>query len=285
MARTMPREPAGAVVGGDGHESSELMAQGKKATGRRIAPDGAARPSKEPAGGIKTMVLVVEDDEDIRELVRLHLEQEGFGVMEAADGRSALDLVRTKRPALVILDLMLPEVPGLEVCRALRAAEETAAVPVLMLTARTDEVDRVLGFEMGADDYVPKPFSPRELMARVKALLRRSHGVEHERPHEIYQKGRLWMDFDTYEVTLDGRPLRLTLREFELLKFFALHPNRVFDRQLLLNLVWGPDVYVDPRTVDVHVRRLRMAIERDEANPQVIVTVRGVGYKFIDQQL
>ena len=260
------------------------MAQAKKHPPRR-PEDDAQRQEKKPAGGVKTVVLVVEDDADIRELVRLHLEQEGFGVIEAADGRRALDLVRTRRPALVILDLMLPEVPGLEVCRALRAAEETAAVPVLMLTARTDEVDRVLCFEIGADDYVAKPFSPRELMARVKALLRRTHDVGPDRPHEVYEKGRLRMDFDTYEVSLNGRPVRLTLREFELLKFFVLHPNRVFDRHLLLNLVWGPDVYVDPRTVDVHVRRLRMAVERDEANPQVIVTVRGVGYKFAEDQL
>jgi len=260
------------------------MAQARKSSAHR-SDDDTQRPEKKPTGGVKTVVLVVEDDADIRELVRLHLEQEGFEVVEAADGRRALDLVRTRRPALVILDLMLPEVPGLEVCRALRAAEETAAVPVLMLTARTDEIDRVLGFEMGADDYVAKPFSPRELMARVKALLRRAHDVGPERPHEVYEKGRLRMDFDTYEVTLNGRSVRLTLREFELLKFFVLHPNRVFDRHLLLNLVWGPDVYVDPRTVDVHVRRLRMAVERDEANPQMIVTVRGVGYKFADEQL
>jgi DNA-binding response OmpR family regulator len=227
----------------------------------------------------------VEDEQDIRELVRVHLEQEGFAVVEAADGRVALDIARTQRPALVILDLMLPEVSGLEVCRLLRLKEETSALPILMLTARTGEVDRVLGFEMGADDYVGKPFSPRELMARVKALLRRVRGAETDRPHEIYEKGRLWMDFDTYEVALEGRALRLTLREFELLKFFTLHPNRVFDRQQLLNLVWGPDVYVDPRTVDVHIRRLRMAVERNEAAPEVIVTVRGVGYKFVDQRL
>jgi two-component system alkaline phosphatase synthesis response regulator PhoP len=260
------------------------MVQTRKSSVRRF-DDPPQRAEKTSAGGVKTLVLVVEDDADIRELVRLHLGQEGFAVVEAADGRRALDLARTRRPALVILDLMLPEVPGLEVCRTLRAAEETAAIPVLMLTARTDEVDRVLGFEMGADDYVAKPFSPRELMARVKALLRRRHDVGPDRPHEVYEKGRLRMDFDTYEVTLGGRPVRLTLREFELLKFFVLHPNRVFDRHLLLNLVWGPDVYVDPRTVDVHVRRLRVAVERDEANPQVIVTVRGVGYKFTDEAL
>jgi DNA-binding response OmpR family regulator len=122
-------------------------------------------------------------------------------------------------------------------------------------------------------------------MARVRALLRRAHGPDTGHPHQLYQKGRLWMDFDTYEVSLDGRPLRLTLREFELLKFFVLHPNRVFERRMLLDLVWGPEIYVEPRTVDVHIRRLRMAIERNESEPQVIVTVRGVGYKFLDERL
>jgi phosphate regulon transcriptional regulator PhoB len=256
----------------------------RKADAAASAPPPPA-PAAHSVGGIKTKILVVEDEVDIRELVRVHLEQEGFAVLEAADGKRALELIRTQRPALVILDLMLPEIPGLEVCRLLRVKEDTATLPILMLTARTSEVDRVLGFEMGADDYVAKPFSPRELMARVKALLRRAHGSEGDRPHEIYENGRLWMDFDTYEVTLDGRVLRLTLREFELLKFFVMHPNRVFDRQQLLNLVWGPDVYVDPRTVDVHIRRLRMAIERDEAAPEVIVTVRGVGYKCVEQKL
>ncbi len=261
------------------------MSRTKGSAAKKPATGGPPLSISLPGGGVKTTILVVEDEDDIRELVRVHLEQEGFAVVEAADGRRALDAVRTQRPALVILDLMLPEVSGLEVCRLLRLKEDTATLPILMLTARTSEVDRVLGFEMGADDYVGKPFSPRELMARVKALLRRAHGGETDRPHEVYENGRLWMDFDTYEVSLEGRSLRLTLREFELLKFFVLHPNRVFDRQQLLNLVWGPDVYVDPRTVDVHIRRLRMAVERTEAVPEVIVTVRGVGYKFIDQKL
>jgi two-component system alkaline phosphatase synthesis response regulator PhoP len=248
------------------------------------AEHGSTTAAPRP-GGLKTGILIVDDEPDIRELVRVNLEPEGYTVIEAADGRQALELARRKRPGLIILDLMLPEIQGLDVCRELRMREETAAVPILMLTARTSELDRVVGFEMGADDYVGKPFSPRELTARVKALLRRAHGPEVDHPHEIYERGRLWMDFDTYEARLDGRPLRLTLRAFELLKFFVHHPNRVFDRQLILNLVWGPDVYVDPRTVDVHIRRLRMVIERDEASPEVILTVRGVGYKFVDAVL
>lgn len=228
----------------------------------------------------KRKILLVEDEHDIRELVRYNLEIEGFAVVEASDGEIALRLATTERPALIILDLMLPGVPGLEVCRLLRTKEATLQVPILMLTARASEVDKVLGLEMGADDYVTKPFSPRELVARVKAVLRRAYGPTLNRPHERYEKGRLRIDYDTYEVTLDGQPAMLGLREFELLKFFVEYPNRVFSRTQILDLVWGQDVYVEPRTVDVHIRRLRQRIEKDDANPTLLLTVRGVGYKF-----
>ena len=146
-------------------------------------------------------------------------------------------------------------------------------------------MDRILGLEMGADDYVTKPFSPRELAARVRAVLRRASRSEIEQPHDVYEKGRLWMDFDTYEVRLDAKPIELTLREFELLRFFVRSRNRVFDRLQILDLVWGQDAYVEPRTVDVHVRRLRARIERDDVHPELIVTVRGVGYKFDERAL
>jgi phosphate regulon transcriptional regulator PhoB len=225
-------------------------------------------------------ILVVEDEADIRKLVRYNLEQEGFVPLEAADGEQALALLRKQRPHLVILDLMLPGMNGLEVCRVLRADERLAKLPVLMLTARATEVDKVLGLEIGADDYVTKPFSPRELVARVKALLRRAYGPEVERPHEVWERGRLRIDLDGFEVTLDGKPLRLSLREFELLRFFVQNPERAFSRGDILDLVWGADTHVEPRTVDVHVRRLRLQIERDDANPELILTVRGFGYKF-----
>lgn len=228
----------------------------------------------------KRKILLVEDEQDIRELVRYNLEAEGFSVVEASDGEIALKLAVSERPALVVLDLMLPGIPGLEVCRLLRTKEATLHVPVLMLTARASEVDKVLGLEMGADDYVTKPFSPRELIARIKAVMRRSYGATLERPHEVYNKGRLHIDYDTYEATLDGQPVSLGLREFELLKFFVQYPHRVFSRTQILDLVWGQDVYVEPRTVDVHIRRLRQRVERDDANPLLILTVRGVGYKF-----
>jgi len=243
----------------------------------------------------KRNILVVEDEKDIRELVRFHLEQDGYAVREADTGESALTLVDTERPALVVLDIMLPGIDGLEVCRRLRAAEPTRALPIIVLTARAAEVDRVLGLEFGADDYVTKPFSPRELVARVRAVLRRSHTEEPRAVHEVFERGRLRLDFDTYEIFergrlrldfdtyeafIDGERLGLSLREFELLKFFVRHPNRVYDRLQLLDLVWGPETHVEPRTVDVHVRRLRRRIERDDANPELILTVRGVGYKF-----
>jgi len=228
----------------------------------------------------KRNILVVEDEKDIRELVRFHLEQDGYAVREADTGESALTLVDAERPALVVLDIMLPGIDGLEVCRRLRAAEPTRGLPIIVLTARAAEVDRVLGLEFGADDYVTKPFSPRELVARVRAVLRRAHTEEPRAPHEVFERGRLRLDFDTYEIFLDGESLGLSLREFELLKFFVRHPHRVYDRLQLLDLVWGPEMHVEPRTVDVHVRRLRKRLERDDANPELIVTVRGVGYKF-----
>jgi phosphate regulon transcriptional regulator PhoB len=228
---------------------------------------------------VKRTVLVVEDEKDIRDLVRFHLAQEGYAVCEAESGEEALQRVDRERPALVVLDLMLPGSDGLEVCRRLRANPATATVPVVMLTAKAAEVDRVLGLELGADDYITKPFSPRELVARVRAVLRRTHGEEAPAPHEAFERGRLRMDFDTYEVFVEGEPVALSLREFELLKFFLRHPHRVYDRLQLLDLVWGRDTYVEPRTVDVHIRRLRKRIERDDAAPELILTVRGVGYK------
>ena len=233
----------------------------------------------------KKKILVVEDDPDIRELVRYNLEQAGFRVVEAEGGDAALRQVRAEQPALVILDLMLPEGNGLEICRILRGERATASLPIVMLTAKAAEVDRVLGLEFGADDYVTKPFSPRELVARVRAVLRRSETVEPERATAVYERGRLRINFDSHEAWMEGKSLELSLREFELLKFFVRNPNRVYDRLTILDLVWGNDTYVEPRTVDVHVRRLRLMVERDPGNPELIHTVRGVGYKFNDHGL
>jgi len=237
------------------------------------------------ANAERRKVLVIEDERDIRELVRVNLEAEGFSVLEAGDGELGLALVKRERPAAVILDLMLPGLGGLEVCRRIRAEETTARMPVVVLTARSAEADKVVGLEIGADDYVTKPFSPRELTARVKALLRRAYNQQPEAPQEVYERGGLRIDFDTYEVYLDGKRIELSLREFELLRFFVKHPNRVYERAQLLELVWGPDTYVEPRTIDVHIRRLRRRIERDDSMPELIVTVRGVGYMFDERRL
>lgn len=231
-------------------------------------------------------VLVVEDDPDILELLRFNLQQEGYAVTTAADGASALEKARRLPPDLVVLDLALPGIPGLEVCRKLRQDPVLQRVPVIMVTAKVDEADRVVGLELGADDYVTKPFSVRELMARVRAVLRRSRSAEAvERAPEVYERGRLRVDFDRYEVFVEGKKVELSRKEFELLRFFVQNPNRVWDRLQILDLVWGEDTHVEPRTVDVHVRRLRKQIEVDDAHPRLIVTVRGVGYKFDERAL
>jgi len=235
--------------------------------------------------GIRYRVLIVEDEADIRELMRYNLEREGFAVEEAADGAQALERIRRRLPDLMVLDLMLPGVPGLEICRQIRASHDTAHLPILIVTAKGTEVDKVLGLEMGADDYVVKPFSPRELVARIRALLRRANPASEPEPGGTFERGRLRIDFGTYQVFVDGERRELALREFELLKFFVLHPMRVYTREQLLDMVWGRDTFVEPRTVDVHVRRLRQHIERDDANPDLILTVRSVGYRFNPEAL
>ncbi len=233
-----------------------------------------------PRERVRHKVLVVEDEHDIRELLRYNLVQQGFAVEEAADGAEALDRIARRAPDVVLLDLMLPRMPGLELCRRLRAQPDTAYLPIIVLTAKGAEVDRVLGLEMGADDYIVKPFSPREVVARVRALLRRVNAASEHSVPASFEQGRLKMDFSTYEVFVDGEKKDLALREFELLKFFVQHPMRVYGREQLLDLVWGRDTFVEPRTIDVHVRRLRQQIERDDSNPELILTVRSVGYRF-----
>lgn len=230
-------------------------------------------------------ILVVEDEPDIRKLVHYHLAQERFRVLEAEDGEKALSAMQRLRPNLVILDLMLPGLSGLEVCRLLRERPETTAMPILMLTAKAGEADRVVGLEMGADDYLPKPFSPREMVARVRALLRRAAAQSNAVDQPAYNKGELNIDYSTYDVSVAGKPVKLTLKEFELLRFLVQNPNRVLNRDQLLDRVWGGDTFVTPRTVDVHIRRLRKAIERDDSNPKWILTLRGVGYKFDEKAL
>jgi len=223
-------------------------------------------------------ILVVDDEPHIVELVRYNLAQEGYAVLTAHDGSEALSRVRQERPDLVILDIMLPYVDGLEVCRQIR---RESSVPIIMLTARGGELERVVGLEIGADDYVTKPFSPRELVARVRAILRRTAAEAAPLPGGgLLRGGGLTLDPATHEVTLNGRPVDLTAKEFELLRLLLSHPNRVFTRDFLLEHIWGYDYYGSTRTVDMHISRLREKIEDDPASPSYIVTVRGVGYKF-----
>jgi phosphate regulon transcriptional regulator PhoB len=229
-------------------------------------------------------ILIVEDEPDIRKLVQYNLAQERFKVLEAEDGEQALKILQRDKPHLIILDLMLPGLSGLELCKILRERPDTSQLPILMLTAKAGEADKVVGLEMGADDYLAKPFSPREMVARVRAILRRSDTASVAEAR-VYQRGALKIDFATYEVNVRGKAIKLTLKEFELLRFLAQNPNRVLSRDQLLDRVWGGETFVTPRTVDVHIRRLRKAIEKDDSKPRWILTLRGVGYKFDEKAL
>lgn len=226
-------------------------------------------------------ILVVDDEPTILELVSYNLEQAGFTTITATDGETALKLVETEKPDLVILDVMLPKIDGFEICRTLRARGNT---PILMLTARREEVDRVLGLELGADDYLTKPFSPRELVARVRAILRRV-AESNNRADGTIVVGDLVINPDSHEVKVRGQPVDLTLKEYQLLKFLAENPGRVFTREALLDRLWEGEYFGDTRTIDVHIRHLREKIEEDPSNPRYILTVRGVGYKFRDKSL
>jgi two-component system, OmpR family, alkaline phosphatase synthesis response regulator PhoP len=238
------------------------------------------RRAEVPKAGLSQVrrVLIVEDDKDIVELVRYNLEKEGYHVAAAGDGLGALAQVKKSPPDLVILDLMLPKLSGLEVCREVRRDSALNRLPILMLTARSDEADRVVGLEIGADDYVTKPFSPRELVARVKALLRRTEPAgEQEKPLEV---GTLVIDPAAYRVLRSGQQVTLSTLEFRLLYYLARRPNRVFTRDQLLDAVWGAERFVTPRSVDVYIRRLREKIEADAEQPEYLKTVRGAGYLF-----
>jgi two-component system phosphate regulon response regulator PhoB len=222
-------------------------------------------------------VLIVDDEPDLLELVRFQLEQAGFEVETAPDGRVGLEAIRRRRPALVVLDWMLPDLPGTEVCRQLRADPELRDLPVLLLTAKAEEIDRVVGFEIGADDYVTKPFSPRELVLRVQAILRRAAG---ERSNGgVLERGLLRLDAERHRCAVEGRELELTAKEFGLLETLMSRPGRVLSRQQLLDEVWGSDISVTERTIDTHLKRLR---EKLGAAGDQIETVRGVGYRFAE---
>ena len=224
---------------------------------------------------MKPKILLVEDDESLVELIRYNLGVEGFEVVSTPDGEEALMLADEERPDVVILDWMVESVSGIEVCRRLRRAPATANVPILMLTARAEEADRIRGLETGADDYLTKPFSPRELIARIRAVLRR---LRPALTGGVLDYAGISMDTATHKVSRDGKPLTIGPTEFRLLRHFLEHPERVFSREQLMDAVWGRDGEIETRTVDVHIRRLRRAVNLDDALADVIRTVRSAGY-------
>lgn len=224
-------------------------------------------------------ILIIEDEKSISDIIKFNLTKEGFVADTSFDGQEGLDKALSQNPDLVLLDIMLPIMDGFAVCRKIR---EKSNVPILMLTAKEEEVDKVLGLELGADDYITKPFGMRELIARIKANIRRNEAAASAKsePANVQEFGNLAIDMNRYEVRKDDKPLELTLREFELLKYLAERENRVFSREQLLEEVWGYEYYGDIRTVDVTVRRLREKLEDDSSDPKYIMTKRGIGYYF-----
>jgi two-component system alkaline phosphatase synthesis response regulator PhoP len=225
-------------------------------------------------------ILIIDDEAHIVELIKYNLESNGYKAYTSYNGSDGLKSAEENPVDLIILDLMLPDMDGLEVCKALKRKDETASIPIIMLTAKSSEFDKILGLELGADDYVTKPFSVRELMARVKVILRRSFQDNVE--SKVISIGDLKIDLAKYQVSKNGKKLGLTLKEFELLRLMSSNRGKVFTREMLLESIWGYDYCGDTRTVDVHIRHLRQKIEDDDNNPKYIETIRGIGYRFSD---
>ena len=246
---------------------------------RRRVPGEAASPSGRERLG---RVLVVEDEQDVAELIRFNLQKEGYEVTVVGNGADGVRHAREGKPDVILLDIMVPQLNGWEVCRRLKQDADTRRIPIIMVTGRVDEGDKVLGFELGADDYVTKPFSPRELVARVRAVTRRGRPADGADKKRQLKVGDLEIDRDRFEVRMKSRQVELTPKEFELLATLAGAPGRVFGREELLDLVWGRDGFVEPRTVDVHVARLRGKFIAAKVPEPGVETVRGVGYRFKD---
>lgn len=224
-------------------------------------------------------ILIIDDEMNIVELLKYNLEANGYKVIYALTGKEGLTYSLQNKPDLILLDIMLPEVDGFDICKEIKRNKDTENIPIIMLTAKSEEFDKILGLELGADDYITKPFSVRELLARIKVVLRRNHK---EDKSEVINTGDLIIDFNKHEVIKKGEKIELTLKEFELLKLLVLNKGKVMTRDFLLDKVWGYEYYGETRTVDVHVRHLRQKLEDDDKNPDYIETVRGIGYKFKD---
>lgn len=231
---------------------------------------------------MKETILIVEDEKDIVRMLEYNLKKEGYKTVSTNNGERAIDMANKKQPNLIILDLMLPGIDGLEVCKLLKKESATAPIPVIMLTAKTQESDKIVGLELGADDYVTKPFSPRELIARIKAVLRRA--TEKEKPQEILKAGEITIDFSRISVSIKGKPVELTSKEFELLKTLLNAKGRVLSREYLLNTIWGFDhaVEIETRTVDAHITTLRKKLK---GGAKYIITVKNYGYRFDQDKL
>lgn len=227
-------------------------------------------------------ILIVDDEKDIVELLRYNLEKEGYTVIEAYDGVSAVKIAQSQKIDLMILDLMLPGMSGMDVCKSIRANPALSGLPIIMLTAKADESDKIVGLEIGADDYMTKPFSVKELIARVRTILRRSQKITPPTDKEEFQHLGLKINYTSCFVKADGKQVNLSPTELKLLFFLSRNPGRVYSRNQIIDHVWGDETFITDRAVDVHIRRLRSQIEKDIENPQYILTVRGFGYKFAD---
>ena len=227
-------------------------------------------------------ILIVDDEKDIADLISFNLDKEGFSTVKTYDGTSVFKTIESQKPDLMILDLMLPGMSGLDICRKVRSNPAIADLPIIMLTAKGDEVDKITGLEIGADDYMTKPFSVKELVARVRTILRRLQERQNASEQEEFLYKDLSINYASCVVKIEGKPVTLSPTELKLLFFFSRHPGRVYSRNQLLDHVWGDDTFITDRAVDVHIRRLRAQIEKDMDHPNYIMTVRGFGYKFAD---
>ncbi|MGL4847974.1 MAG: response regulator transcription factor [Clostridium sp.] len=227
----------------------------------------------------KEKVLIVDDEENILELLRFNFKNEGYEVYTANNGEDALKLAKEIKPNLMLLDLMIPKIDGLDVCKQIKRDEDLIDTSIIMVTAKGEELDKILGLELGADDYITKPFSVRELLARVKAVLRRS-GRKEVGFEEVYDNGRIKIDYFRREVIIDNEKVEFTLKEFEVLEFLVKNKGRILNRETILDKIWGYEFIGDTRTIDVHIRYIRKKIEEDDKNPKLIQTIRGLGYRF-----